>query len=350
MSLKNYLNYLQLSLLASLRVPLEALSSKEVLVCARPLLGADIYRLAELDLLDNLDPWVASTFANYGAQVDLTQQNLTYRQGLYGVVLERLQRPQGEVPPQSNLKQEIAEFAQLLFNYRQQELKVNAQVDLAQGQKFSQQLTLAWKELQKAWQKDPEQKGESLNFAPQVLNVLAREYNLDRKLLEKMEQANFAPWQEFFAQYLAPTAELVQKVLQEQMSLAASQVNWLAPSFASFKPELSKRQRQAYLQHEQIIGFMCFDAQFEMLNLDNITVNPLYRKSGYAQVLLDIMFAFGTLQQTSNYLLEVRESNYPAINLYQKNGFVLLNKRHNYYDHSLNGQAEHALIYQKLCS
>ncbi|RIY36759.1 hypothetical protein CKF59_02355 [Psittacicella gerlachiana] len=162
-----------------------------------------------------------------------------------------------------------------------------------------------------------------------------------------MLEVEFELFYDFVQTYLAEVLEVTLLVLEGKL-LQVRERAWLIPAWDNFQGEVNKKFYQQELGVNQLVGFICFEAQFEMLNLDNITINPDFRKCGFAQLLLDLMFAFGRWQETTNYLLEVRESNTPAIALYQKNKFRLINKRYSYYRNSLNGQAEDALIYQLL--
>jgi ribosomal-protein-alanine N-acetyltransferase len=67
-------------------------------------------------------------------------------------------------------------------------------------------------------------------------------------------------------------------------------------------------------------------------SLDNIAVDPAYRRQGVAQALLEALIAQGQAQRLSFITLEVREHNAPAIGLYEKNGFQVVGRRKNYYE------------------
>ncbi|RIY32949.1 hypothetical protein CKF54_03845 [Psittacicella hinzii] len=163
-----------------------------------------------------------------------------------------------------------------------------------------------------------------------------------------MRNANYLPFIAFYEQYLEELVEFTAQILLGHLSLKETELDWRRPSFTNLQKFLSKGSKSRYLKLDEIIGFICFSQQYEMLELHNIKVNSIYRKQGYGQLLLDLFLTFGELKQATNYLLEVRRSNTPAIYLYEKNGFKYLSTRHNYYSNSLNGFAEDALIYQIL--
>ena len=64
--------------------------------------------------------------------------------------------------------------------------------------------------------------------------------------------------------------------------------------------------------------------------LEKIAVAPAYRRQGVAEAILGAYIRFG--QANLAFLtLEVRESNAPAIGLYEKLGFQVVGRRKNYY-------------------
>jgi len=63
----------------------------------------------------------------------------------------------------------------------------------------------------------------------------------------------------------------------------------------------------------------------------NIAVEEGFRRHGHAQTLLDTFFERARGSRVRRIWLEVRESNAPAINLYERNGFQTLTRRHGFY-------------------
>jgi ribosomal-protein-alanine N-acetyltransferase len=75
----------------------------------------------------------------------------------------------------------------------------------------------------------------------------------------------------------------------------------------------------------------------------NLAVLPSARKRGVAQSLLDALW--GKLPRECEALfLEVAESNLPARNLYEKNGFLPVGRRKNFY-----GSEDALLLEKSLC-
>ncbi len=66
-------------------------------------------------------------------------------------------------------------------------------------------------------------------------------------------------------------------------------------------------------------------------DITNIAVLPKYRRQGIGERLLDTLVAAAVKRGASSLRLEVRESNIPAISLYEKFGFVRDGIRNNYY-------------------
>ena len=64
--------------------------------------------------------------------------------------------------------------------------------------------------------------------------------------------------------------------------------------------------------------------------LEKIAVDPKYRRQGVAEELLGAFLRFGRAN-LAFITLEVRESNAPAIALYEKLGFRQVGRRKNYY-------------------
>lgn len=75
----------------------------------------------------------------------------------------------------------------------------------------------------------------------------------------------------------------------------------------------------------------------------NLAVDPAYRRRGYAKAILSALEADARAHGALSLFLEVRESNLPAISLYQSYGFSIVGKRPNFY----RAPTETALILKK---
>lgn len=118
------------------------------------------------------------------------------------------------------------------------------------------------------------------------------------------------------------------------------------------KKTLASNQGEHYLNlkieiNHQIVGFCICQNVADEANLFNIAIHPQFREQGLAKDLLNNLIE-RLLQITSPHViktlwLEVRESNYPAIELYNSVGFNEITVRKNYYP-TVSGEQEDAII------
>jgi ribosomal-protein-alanine N-acetyltransferase len=92
-----------------------------------------------------------------------------------------------------------------------------------------------------------------------------------------------------------------------------------------------------------VLGYVGISAIIDEGYITNIAVFPEYRNMGVATALLENLFQFAKQNGLSFISLEVRESNSPAISLYEKFGFLVEGKRKNFY----SAPTEDALIMTK---
>ncbi len=81
---------------------------------------------------------------------------------------------------------------------------------------------------------------------------------------------------------------------------------------------------------DKIIGYSCFHIDIET-HLTNIAVLPEYRRKSVAKRLLESILLRATKNGCGYVILEVRFSNTDARAFYDKNDFVLLYQRPDYY-------------------
>jgi len=79
------------------------------------------------------------------------------------------------------------------------------------------------------------------------------------------------------------------------------------------------------------VGYVCVWRVFEELHLTNISVDRAFRGLGIGQQMLDLVTLLAEENGCTLITLEVREGNDPAIRLYEKNSFVQVGRRKNYY-------------------
>ena len=82
----------------------------------------------------------------------------------------------------------------------------------------------------------------------------------------------------------------------------------------------------------EIVGFVVARVILDEIEIMNIATHKHYRRMGIAKKILQQMEKDAKQKQIKKILLEVNEKNIPAIQLYQKMGFVQVGKRPKYYN------------------
>lgn len=85
-------------------------------------------------------------------------------------------------------------------------------------------------------------------------------------------------------------------------------------------------------QNNEILGYIGISYIIDTADIISIVVSKKHTKKGIASLLLNNIFEFCKLNNISKIMLEVRETNIPAQNLYLKHGFEKISERKNYYD------------------
>lgn len=80
-----------------------------------------------------------------------------------------------------------------------------------------------------------------------------------------------------------------------------------------------------------VVGYMGMWKICDEGHVTNVAVLPEYRKKGIASLLISKMIDVCKCSEINSMTLEVRESNYDAIRVYEKFGFKSLGIRPNYY-------------------
>ena len=97
------------------------------------------------------------------------------------------------------------------------------------------------------------------------------------------------------------------------------------------------------LDGETVAGYVGSQTVLDETDMMNIAVHPKYRRQGIAEALVDALVDKLKEKGSRCLTLEVRESNLPAITLYEKLGFAQIGLRKNYY----RNPRENALILRK---
>lgn len=82
----------------------------------------------------------------------------------------------------------------------------------------------------------------------------------------------------------------------------------------------------------EILGFIHYEIMYETVNILNIIVNPQHRRQNIASFLIDNMLSELNNKEIEHIMLEVKENNIAAINLYKKFNFEIINIRKKYYE------------------
>lgn len=80
-----------------------------------------------------------------------------------------------------------------------------------------------------------------------------------------------------------------------------------------------------------LLGYAGLQTVLDEGYINNVAVDPAYRRQGVADELISAFVRFGAAK-LAFLTLEVRASNAPAIALYAKHGFEEVGRRKNYYD------------------
>ncbi len=127
--------------------------------------------------------------------------------------------------------------------------------------------------------------------------------------------------------------------LAELEKLAFEVPNWPADTFLRYDCTVAEvaGKMVGFLVSRQIFaGSKDAPPEREVLNL---AVAPDYRRAGLATLLMQF-----ELRRRAVFLLEVRESNAPALALYRRLGFAEISRRRDYYDHP----RETAIVMQRI--
>ena len=97
------------------------------------------------------------------------------------------------------------------------------------------------------------------------------------------------------------------------------------------------------LDGERVVGYIGSQSSADETDVMNVAVHPDYRRRGIAESLIEVLIRELKNRGSHALMLEVRDSNEPAIALYEKLGFQQVGLRKNYY----HKPKEDALILRK---
>ena len=119
-------------------------------------------------------------------------------------------------------------------------------------------------------------------------------------------------------------------VLQIEMTLQGRQ--WSSKAF-----EESLQQNYTYFyvteaSDRSIAGYCCIERLYEEAEIVNVAVHPNLRQQGIGESMLREVIEKEREAGTERIVLEVRKSNFAAIRMYEKAGFVQLGIRRSFYE------------------
>lgn len=105
-------------------------------------------------------------------------------------------------------------------------------------------------------------------------------------------------------------------------------------SKSAFADSLNSPFTEIYIAldcEKKLCGYIVFNIMAPDCEILNLAVDPNCRRGGVADALLDFLFDLAKERGCEVVMLDVRESNIPAISLYRKHGFYSVGVRKNYY-------------------
>ncbi|EPA8592170.1 ribosomal protein S18-alanine N-acetyltransferase [Vibrio parahaemolyticus] len=93
-----------------------------------------------------------------------------------------------------------------------------------------------------------------------------------------------------------------------------------------------------------VVGYFYAQNIVGEVTLLNIAVAPALQGKGYGQKLLDAFLNHCEQTKADSAWLEVRESNHPAIHIYEQAGFNEVDRRYDYYPAKTGNGKEDAII------
>ncbi|NLT09143.1 MAG: ribosomal protein S18-alanine N-acetyltransferase [Ruminococcus sp.] len=129
--------------------------------------------------------------------------------------------------------------------------------------------------------------------------------------------------------------------LSELDKLCVGAEGWSAESFRT-ETEKETGHVLYILDDERVVALLSGYHAVGEGDITSVAVHPEYRRRGLAESLIK-EFERSLPANTESIFLEVRESNAPAISLYEKCGFVRLAVRRNFYD----SPRENAVVMEK---
>lgn len=91
------------------------------------------------------------------------------------------------------------------------------------------------------------------------------------------------------------------------------------------------RVQRGWREDGRLVGYIFSWMIFEDLHINNVAVDPEYRRRGIGEKLVDAVVSEAELRGGIRVMLEVRPSNAGAVRLYEKLSFKRITVRKGYY-------------------
>ncbi len=115
---------------------------------------------------------------------------------------------------------------------------------------------------------------------------------------------------------------------------------WSKQHFQEEIEKISVSKNWVITINGEVIGYVFGWMIDDEYHLNNIAVKKQFQKKGIGKKLLLEVIEYTKSQNGLLVFLEVMHKNKPAIRLYEKNGFIAVGKRKNYYT-----KGKHAILY-----
>jgi ribosomal-protein-alanine N-acetyltransferase len=104
-------------------------------------------------------------------------------------------------------------------------------------------------------------------------------------------------------------------------------------SINAFKTDLRNKMAWPMVAEfeKKVVGYSSIYIVAGEIQIGNFAVSPGFRNRGVARKMMDVIFDKANENKCHSIFLEVRESNKPAIDLYESYGFAATGKRKDYY-------------------
>ncbi|MBR3036043.1 MAG: ribosomal protein S18-alanine N-acetyltransferase [Lachnospiraceae bacterium] len=121
---------------------------------------------------------------------------------------------------------------------------------------------------------------------------------------------------------------------------------WSQSDFERCVQEAHYRFFVAADEEERILGYAGYLYDFDEADITNVAVDEACRRKGIARHLLQTLLSDGQEQGVRTFFLEVRDSNLPAVCLYESFGFQRVGTRKDYYREPREDARVYSLQYE----